>query len=570
MLIHWIVDGVSIDASGAPLASLATNRYRAILPARGLGERGHSVKLIPMETWVTPAFEKLGKGTPDIVVVSKLLPRLQGDAGRYERLGTSVISKIDLVKASGAKVLADINDDHFSDQKRGGYFRALVAAVDGVVAGSPAMAQVVERHSDKPLFIVGDPLGAPSGDPSVFVQSENWASKLMSLVLPKHLVRQRLRLVWYGNPPNWPSMAAWSDRIARLGSEQPLLIRVVTLPGAGVEEFASNFNSRFLPAASMEFIPWQEETVWDIVAESHIVLIPSDLDDSRKSVKTANRLTDALYCGRFVVASPVPSYAAYADCAWLGENLLEGIRWAIAHPDEALERVRRGQARVAEQCSVDAIAASWEEAFLSLQSSIPAPVAKRVESRPAEAKRLSTEEQGNALPVRLNLGCGDKLLEGYVNVDVAPSRRGLRPDVLCDLHDLSVFASDSANEILAVHVVEHFWRWEVLGILGEWVRVLKPGGKMILECPNLISACQALLNDPENASEGDARGQRSMWVFYGDPSWEDPLMTHRWAYTPNSLASLMREAGLVEVRQEPAQFKLREPRDMRIVGIKPL
>jgi hypothetical protein len=31
----------------------------------------------------------------------------------------------------------------------------------------------------------------------------------------------------------------------------------------------------------------------------------------------------------------------------------------------------------------------------------------------------------------------------------------------------------------------------------------------------------------------------------------------------------MAEAGLVNLRQEPAQFKLREPRDMRIVAEKP-
>jgi hypothetical protein len=31
----------------------------------------------------------------------------------------------------------------------------------------------------------------------------------------------------------------------------------------------------------------------------------------------------------------------------------------------------------------------------------------------------------------------------------------------------------------------------------------------------------------------------------------------------------MEEAGLVNVHQAPAQFKLREPRDMRMVGEKP-
>jgi hypothetical protein len=91
---------------------------------------------------------------------------------------------------------------------------------------------------------------------------------------------------------------------------------------------------------------------------------------------------------------------------------------------------------------------------------------------------------------------------------------------------------------------------------------------MVLECPNLISACEAFLADPERMSGPGNEGQRTMWVFYGDPAWQDPLMVHRWGYTPQSLARLMQEAGLVNVRQEPAQFKLREPRDMRVVGEK--
>ncbi len=171
---------------------------------------------------------------------------------------------------------------------------------------------------------------------------------------------------------------------------------------------------------------------------------------------------------------------------------------------------------------------------------------------------------------KLNLGCGDKILPGYINVDVAASRRGLKPDVLCDLHQLAPFENDSVDEILSVHVVEHFWRWEVVGILREWVRVLKPGGTMFLECPNLLAACHELLQNPDIATGPGQEGQRTMWVFYGDPAWQDPLMIHRWGYSPRSLAQVMHEAGLVNLRQEPAQFKLREPRDMRMAGEKPL
>jgi len=172
--------------------------------------------------------------------------------------------------------------------------------------------------------------------------------------------------------------------------------------------------------------------------------------------------------------------------------------------------------------------------------------------------------------IRLNLGCGDKILPGYTNVDVVNERAGRQPDVVCDVRTLGAFGSNYADEILAVHVVEHFWRWEVEAILSEWTRVLKPGGKMILECPNLRSACEEFLKNTDTGALPGPEGQRTMWVFYGDPRWTDPLMVHRWGYTPLVLAQVMHAAGLVELQQEPAQFKLREPRDMRITGRKPL
>ena len=171
---------------------------------------------------------------------------------------------------------------------------------------------------------------------------------------------------------------------------------------------------------------------------------------------------------------------------------------------------------------------------------------------------------------RLNLGCGDKILADYINVDVASERAGNCPDVVADIRNLSLFPSSYADEILAIHVIEHFWRWEVLEVLKEWCRVLKPGGKMVLECPNLRTACEEFLRNEEFGALPGLEGQRTMWVFYGDPKWKDPLMVHRWGYTPKSLARIMHEAGLVSLKQEPAVFKLREPRDMRITGLKPI
>lgn len=167
---------------------------------------------------------------------------------------------------------------------------------------------------------------------------------------------------------------------------------------------------------------------------------------------------------------------------------------------------------------------------------------------------------------RLNLGCGDKLLDGYFNIDVAPSRKGVVPDLIADLRNIP-FDPASVDEILAVHVIEHFYLWEAKKVLIHWQNLLRAGGTIILECPNMLTAARALVEDESLATDLEGkRGQHVMWPIYGDPGWEDPLMCHKWGYTPASLIRLLTDVGFSGVRQEPAQFKKRDPRDMRIVG----
>jgi SAM-dependent methyltransferase len=171
---------------------------------------------------------------------------------------------------------------------------------------------------------------------------------------------------------------------------------------------------------------------------------------------------------------------------------------------------------------------------------------------------------------RLNLGCGDKLLEGYINVDVVESRKGEVPDIMCDIKKLDSIENEYADEILAVHVIEHFYYWEVFDLLKEWKKKLKPGGKLVLECPNILYAAKMLIKNQERVTGPGTEGKTTMWVLYGDPSWKDPLMCHRWGFTPRSLGQVLEEVGFIDIKQEKALFKAREPRDMRITGIKPL
>lgn len=185
--------------------------------------------------------------------------------------------------------------------------------------------------------------------------------------------------------------------------------------------------------------------------------------------------------------------------------------------------------------------------------------------RPNKMKWAPPPEDGK---IRLNLGCGDKILSGYINVDFAESRKGNKPDVIADLRSLR-FDHDYADEILSVHVIEHFYPWEAASLLAHWRDILKPGGSIILECPNILTAAKMLLQEPERAAKAAGKdGQMAMWPLYGDPTWKDPLMCHRWGYTPTTLKDLLGNCGYKNVRQERAVFKCRDPRDMRVVGEK--
>jgi SAM-dependent methyltransferase len=86
--------------------------------------------------------------------------------------------------------------------------------------------------------------------------------------------------------------------------------------------------------------------------------------------------------------------------------------------------------------------------------------------------------------LKLNLGCGSKHWPGFVNIDGISNNRSV-PDLLHDLNKPLPYDDGSVDEIHAIHLIEHFYRWEVPGILADWTRALKPGGLLVLECPSL-------------------------------------------------------------------------------------
>lgn len=152
-------------------------------------------------------------------------------------------------------------------------------------------------------------------------------------------------------------------------------------------------------------------------------------------------------------------------------------------------------------------------------------------------------------PVRLNIGAGRQRIDGWLSIDAAGD-----PDIKADVRALPL-PDDHADEAMAIHVFEHLYRWEAVDALREWRRVLKPGGLLILELPNLIQCCRAMIDG--------ASDRMGIWGIYGDPGYGDPLMTHKWGWTPETCSAALREAGFGRIRIKVPQFH-KKTRDMRL------
>ena len=120
-----------------------------------------------------------------------------------------------------------------------------------------------------------------------------------------------------------------------------------------------------------------------------------------------------------------------------------------------------------------------------------------------------------------------------------------------------------------IHVLEHFFLWDAEALLKECHEVLEPGGRLVIECPNITFAAKVLCG-VEPSIAGTAPGQCDMWPLYGDPNHRDPLMCHKWGWTPDTLRTALVQAGfgLCVHFNDPPQHHVGAPRDFRIEVIK--
>jgi glycogen(starch) synthase len=137
--------------------------------------------------------------------------------------------------------------------------------------------------------------------------------------------------------------------------------------------------------------------------------------------------------------------------------------------------------------------------------------------------------------LRVNLGCGEKPLDGYVNVD-ARALPGVH--VVGDVRRLP-FEAGSVKELMSAHLIEHFRQHQLATvILPYWRSLLAPDGVLRTICPNWAVLIEQL-------NRGDLSFEDFKTVTFGlqDYSGDD----HFAMYSPETLSEVLEQAGFTDI-----------------------
>jgi predicted SAM-dependent methyltransferase len=141
-------------------------------------------------------------------------------------------------------------------------------------------------------------------------------------------------------------------------------------------------------------------------------------------------------------------------------------------------------------------------------------------------------------PIRLHIG-GQIAHADWKILDVRP---GPHVDFVGHCTDLSAFADCSTLEIYASHVLEHLgYIKELSTALGEFYRVLAPGGRLRASVPDLDTLC-TLFTDPALSLEERFHVMRMM--FGGQTH---PADFHYVGLNEGILRDCLQHAGFVDI-----------------------
>jgi hypothetical protein len=155
--------------------------------------------------------------------------------------------------------------------------------------------------------------------------------------------------------------------------------------------------------------------------------------------------------------------------------------------------------------------------------------------------------------IKLNLGSGGVEIPGYISVDAFDTRA----NIIMDVADLDkYFSENSVEELLASHLWEHTNPYNSVDLLKSWLKVLKPGGKLIMEMPNIEELCKAFVTADKELRYSILN------CIYGSVNTRDSdnkegkiSSSHRFGWYPEIMWDHLSWSGYTDIIFGPEQIK---------------
>lgn len=157
--------------------------------------------------------------------------------------------------------------------------------------------------------------------------------------------------------------------------------------------------------------------------------------------------------------------------------------------------------------------------------------------------------------MRLNIGCGPLLLDGYLNLDIEQVAEDGESFLRCDVRRGLPFPDVSVDFINASHFVEHLTLPQAVGLLVECRRVLRPDGRLRVAVPDLYVLAKAYMDrqmqqfaadQPDVYRQVESPALRFSLIALGNlhpQSTRERYMGHQLLLDAEGLAEVFRMAG---------------------------
>jgi predicted SAM-dependent methyltransferase len=145
--------------------------------------------------------------------------------------------------------------------------------------------------------------------------------------------------------------------------------------------------------------------------------------------------------------------------------------------------------------------------------------------------------------LKLNLGCGNVIVDGYINIDIRPTTPQTIVMDVCDLK----YDDEVIDEIYACDILEHISHRETVNVLKHWYNKLVFGGKLFIQSPCLTS-----MIDFYNKSNSIKNIEMVIARIFGGQDY--PENTHKTILHPELIKHYLTSIGYKNISMDIGNF----------------